>query len=315
MRACVTGGAGFIGGHLVQRLVQDGCDVVVLDDLSTGDLANLDDVAGRIRFVHGDIRNPQDVRRAVAGCDVVYHLAALASVARSIEQPAVVHDVNVAGTLKVLTAARDAGVRRVVFSSSSSVYGDCETLPKTPDIVMAPRSPYAASKAAGESYCQAFFASYGLETVALRYFNVYGPRQSPHSQYAAVIPVFIDRMLRGESPRVHGDGLQSRDFTFVGDVVDAIVRAGAAVGAPGRVFNVGCGDRTTILDLVHAVAGAVGYQGDVRHEAARTGDVRHSLACIADTRRVLGWEPTVDLTAGIARTVDATPLLASGVAS
>ena len=299
MRVCVTGGAGFIGSHLVDRLLADGQDVVVLDDLSTGRVENLGAAFERIEFIEADGREVARIEAAVAGCEVVYHQAALAAVARSIENPLEVHDVNVTGTLNVLTAARAAGARRVVFASSSSVYGDTETLPKTVSMPTSPRSPYAAGKAAGENYLAAFYASYGLETVALRYFNVYGPRQSPRSLYAAVVPLFIESMTQGRGPTIYGDGEQTRDFTYVADVVDAVVRAGTAKDAAGAVLNVGCGDRISINDLARAIANATGFRGELHYEDARTGDVRHSLACIERTRALLGWEPRTTLAQGI----------------
>jgi len=234
MRTCVTGGAGFIGSNLVDRLVRDGHEVAVLDNLSTGRRENLEAVEGDVRFFEGDLRDPAVVAQAVRGCEAVFHLAALAAVARSIDDPQEVTDVNVGGTLNLLMAARDAGARRVVFASSSSVYGDTPTLPKVETMPTSPRSPYAASKVAGEALLMAFHAAYGLEGVALRYFNVYGPRQSPDSQYAAVIPLFVAAMSEGRPPTIHGDGEQTRDFTFVADVVDAVVRAATAPAAASR---------------------------------------------------------------------------------
>lgn len=311
MRVCVTGGAGFVGSHLVDRLLTDGHEVVVIDDLSTGSVENLADAFDHIEFVEADIRDVARLDDAVAGCEVVYHQAALAAVARSIERPLDVHDVNVSGTLKVLLAARAADARRVVIASSSSVYGDTETLPKTVSMPTSPRSPYAAGKAACESYCEAFYASFGLETVALRYFNVYGPRQSPRSQYAAVIPLFIENMRAGRAPTILGDGEQTRDFTFVEDVVDAVVRSGVAERAPGLVMNVGCGARISIRELAQTIAAATGFTGELNHEPARTGDVRHSLACIERTRDVLGWEPQVSLQEGIARILAKMPVSGS----
>ncbi|MDJ0520595.1 MAG: SDR family oxidoreductase [Planctomycetota bacterium] len=299
MRVCVTGGAGFVGSHLVDRLLSDGHDVVVIDDLSTGSVENLAGAFDHIEFVEADIRDVARLDDAVAGCEVVFHQAALAAVARSVERPFDVHDVNVTGTLGVLMAARAAGVRRVVFASSSSVYGDTPTLPKITSMPTSPRSPYAAGKAAAEGYLEAFHASFGLETVALRYFNVYGPRQSPRSQYAAVIPLFIDAMRAGRAPTILGDGEQTRDFTYVADVVDANVRAATAEGAPGMVMNVGCGERISIRELARVIAHELGFTGDIHHAPARTGDVRDSLACIERTCGVLGWQPTVALHEGI----------------
>jgi len=304
MKTCVTGGAGFIGSNLVDRLLADGHQVVVLDDLSTGKKANLSGVLGRIQFLEGDLRDPAAVRKAVAGCEVVYHQGALASVARSVENPVEVTEVNVMGTLNVLVAARDAKVRRVVFASSSSVYGDTPELPKTESMPTTPRSPYAASKAAGESYLSAFQASYGLETVALRYFNVYGPRQAPDSVYAAAVPRFIDAMRNGRPATIYGDGGQTRDFTYVADVVDAVVRASTSAKAPlAGPMNIGGGQRISILDLVGAIAKALGFRGRPVHEPARVGDVRDSLADIRRAMDALAWKPATPLDQGIARLV------------
>jgi nucleoside-diphosphate-sugar epimerase len=304
MKLCVTGGAGFIGSNLVDRLVALGHEVVVLDNLSTGRVENLADVRGRVRFVEGDLREPSEVAEAVKGCEVVFHQAALAAVARSVEQPQEVFDVNVTGTLNVLEAARSLGVRRVVFASSSSVYGDAVTLPKTESAAVRPLSPYAATKAAGEGLLAAWHATYGLETVALRYFNVYGPRQSPRSRYAAVVPKFVEAVLAGDAPVIYGDGQQTRDFTWVGDVVDALVKAAHAPGAVGAgPINLGGGERVSVLDLAQRVARAAGRTVSPRHEPSRTGDVRHSLADIRLAREALGWTPSTALDAGLARLV------------
>jgi nucleoside-diphosphate-sugar epimerase len=302
MKACVTGGAGFIGSNLVDRLVADGHDVTVLDNLATGSLANLDRAMAHVRFLEGDLRNPSAVADAVAGCEVVFHQGALAAVARSVENPVEVTEVNLGGTLNVLVAARDAGVRRVVFASSSSVYGDTPTLPKIETMPVLPLSPYAASKAAGEAYLSAWHATYGLETVSLRYFNVYGPRQSPRSLYAAVVPRFLAAVAKGEAPVIYGDGQQTRDFTWVGDVVDALLKASAAPGAVGAgPINLGGGERVTILALTELVAKSFGWKGQPRFEPGRVGDVRHSLADIRRARETLGWVPTTRLSDGVAR--------------
>ena len=308
MRACVTGGCGFIGSHVTDRLLADGNEVVVLDNLSTGREENLAHVASDVRVVHGDIRNPADVAEAFAGCEIVIHLAALAAVARSIDDPREVADVNVGGTLNVLLGAREAGVRRVVFASSSSVYGDTPTLPKIETMPTSPRSPYAATKVAGESYIQAFNAAFGLEGVALRFFNVYGPRQSPQSQYAAVVPLFIEAAMNRRPATIHGDGGQTRDFSFVADTADAVVRAGSAKDAPGRVMNVGGGgNRVSILELASIIGDTVGWKADPIHDAARVGDVRDSLAAIEQAERVLNWRPTVTVPEGIRRIVASWP--------
>lgn len=302
MKVCVTGGAGFIGSNLVDRLVADGADVTVLDNLSTGSRGNLSHALARIRFLEADLRDRAAVAEAVRGAEVVFHQGALAAVARSVENPAEVTDVNVGGTLNVLLAARDAGVRRVVFASSSSVYGDTPTLPKVETMPVRPLSPYAASKASGEAYLAAWHATYGLETVALRYFNVYGPRQSPRSLYAAVVPRFLAAVARGEAPVIYGDGQQTRDFTWVGDVVDANLKAATAAGAVGvGPINLGGGDRVTIQALAELAARAFRWDGRPRFEDARVGDVRHSLADIRLAREALGWSPTTRLSDGVTR--------------
>ncbi len=306
MKTCVTGGAGFIGSNLVERLVTDGHEVVVLDDLSTGRLENLSPWRKAITFIQGDLRDPAAVSAATEGCEVVFHQAALASVARSVADPEQVTAVNVGGTLNVLLAARDAGVRRVVFASSSSVYGDTPVLPKIESMPIRAMSPYAASKAAGEAYLSAFASVYDIETVALRYFNVYGPRQAPDSQYAAVVPLFIDAMLAGKSPTIHGDGDQTRDFTYVGDVVEVLMRAATTPQPPAGPCNVGGGkERISINRLAELIAESTGYDGEIEHTTARVGDVRDSLA---DTQRLtdwLDWAPCLTLAEGIERTVAA----------
>ncbi len=307
MRVTVTGGAGFIGSHLVDRLLRDGQQVVVLDNFSTGSRDNLAAVRGQIELVEGDLRDPAAVARAVKGSEVVYHQAALAAVARSVEDPREVTEVNVTGTLHVLLAARDARVRRVVFASSSSVYGDTPALPKVETMPVAPRSPYAASKVAGEAYLSAFHGSYGLETVSLRYFNVYGPRQSTRSRYAAVVPLFVEAAEAGRAPVIHGDGLQTRDFTYIGDLVEALVLAATAAEAVKGPINLGAGERTSILELARLVAASVGFAGTPRHEPTRVGDVRDSLADIGRARSWLGWTPRTALAQGIAHLVAARP--------
>lgn len=315
MKACVTGGAGFIGSHLVDRLLAAGHEVVVLDNLSTGSRANLEGAGARLTLLEGDLRDPAAVAAAVAGCEVVFHQAALAAVARSVDNPVEVHEVNVVGTLHLLEACRAAGVRRVVFASSSSVYGDTPTLPKREDAPLRPRSPYAATKAAGEGLMQAWHATYGLETVVLRYFNVYGPRQSPRSQYAAVVPRFVAAVRAGEAPVIYGDGQQTRDFTWVGDVVHALELAASAPGAAGAgPINLGGGERVSVLSLAQRVARAAGREVAPRHEPARAGDVRDSLADTARARALLGWVPRTSLDEGLARLV-ALPAGGSGPAA
>lgn len=301
-RVCVTGGAGFIGSNLVDRLVALGHEVCVLDNLATGSRANLAASLEALRFVEGDLRDRAAVAEAVAGAEVVYHLGALAAVARSVENPSEVTDVNVGGTLNVLLASQAAGVRRVVFASSSSVYGDTPTLPKSEDMPVTPLSPYAATKAAGEAYLSAWHATYGLETVALRFFNVYGPRQSPRSLYAAVVPRFLAAVARGEPPVIYGDGQQTRDFTWVGDLVEACLRAADAPRAVGvGPINLGGGERISILTLAELVAQAFAWKGRPRHEPGRVGDVRHSLADIRKAATALGWSPATRLSDGLLR--------------
>ena len=306
MKTCVTGGAGFIGSALVDRLVELGHEVTVLDNLSTGSRDNLSRSAGKVRFLEGDIRDRAAVDETVRGAEVVYHQAALAAVARSVENPGEVTEVNVGGTLHVLLGARDARARRVVFASSSSVYGDTPTLPKTETMPLTPLSPYAASKAAGEAYVSAFQGSYGLEGVSLRYFNVYGERQSPRSRYAAVVPRFIEAMAAGKPPVIYGDGQQTRDFTYVGDVVDALVRAATAPEAGRGPINVGGGLRISVASLAAIVAEAVGFHGGVAHEASRVGDVRDSRADIRRAQAWLSWWPRTSLKEGVARIVSGT---------
>jgi UDP-glucose 4-epimerase len=304
-RALVTGGAGFIGSHLVRGLLEGGASVRVLDNFATGFRENLETVASEIDLREADLRDAAACESACEGIDVVYHLGALGSVPRSIHDPRTSHAVNVDGTLNVLLGARSAGVRRVVFSSSSSVYGDTPVLPKHEGLRPTPRSPYAVSKLAAEEYCRAFFHSYGLETVALRYFNVFGPRQSPHSQYAAVIPRFIHALSTGEQPVIYGDGRQSRDFTYVDNVVRANVLAGSAEGVGGEVFNVACGEQIVLQDVLEGIAALLGRPAEPRYEPSRGGDVRHSRADIAAAMERLGYRPLVFFQEGLERTVRA----------
>jgi nucleoside-diphosphate-sugar epimerase len=305
VRYLVTGGAGFIGSHLAAHLVGQGEDVVVVDDFSTGRRENLESMAGELHLIEGSITDLATCREAVAGADVVLHQAALGSVPRSVEDPRTTHQVNVTGTLNMLAAARDAGVARFVFAASSSAYGDTEELPKHEGMVPRPMSPYAASKVAGEAYCRAFAAAYGLHTIALRYFNVFGPRQDPGSQYAAVIPLFASAALEGRPPTVFGDGEQSRDFTYVSNVVHANMLAVTTdrKETAGRVYNVGAGSRTTINELWRAMAELTGASVAPRREPPRAGDVRHSLASLDRIRADLGFEPGVDLGDGLRETV------------
>lgn len=305
-RPClVTGGAGFIGSHLVERLLEMGRPVRVLDNLSTGKLANLAGVLDRIDFLRGDITDQAAAHRAVAGCDVVFHLAALPSVARSLAEPVISHHVCATGTLQVLDASRRAGVRRVVYAASSSAYGGTPGALRTETDPVAPLSPYAASKLAGEHYCEAFTRVYGLETVRLRFFNAFGPRQDAASPYTGVIALFTAALLAGRRPAVQGDGLQSRDFTYVANVVEALVRAAAAPAASGQVYNIGNGEATTVLDLIRQLNALLGTALEPLPAPARPGDVRHSQADITRARRDLGYEPVISFAEGLRRTVHA----------
>ncbi len=300
----VTGGAGFIGSHLVDALLERGNQVRVLDDFSTGSWENLEGERDRLEIVEGDITEPSALRAAVRGVEVIYHQAALASVPRSVANPLATHRVCVDGTLQVLLAARDAKVRRVVYAASSSAYGNSVRLPKSESDPTAPLSPYAAAKLAGENYCAAFSEVYGLETVRLRYFNVFGPRQTPDSPYAAVIPLFIQALSTDRSPTIHGDGEQSRDFTFVADVVQANLLASAAPGVSGRVYNVACGRRTSLLELVGLLNELLGKKIAPTHASLRLGDVKHSQAAIERAREDLGYRPTTDMKQGLRRCLE-----------
>ena len=310
-RYLVTGGAGFIGSNLVEALLVRGDRVVVLDDFSTGRRENLEKALGARTagtpdplIVQGDLREAATVRRAMRGVTHVLHQAALPSVLRSIEDPVSSHEVNAGGTLNLLVAARDAGVVRFVYASSSSVYGDSEELPKIETMSPAPLSPYAVGKLAGEHYCRIFHGLYGLETIALRYFNIFGPRQDPTSQYAAVIPNFIKAATSGASPTVFGDGLQSRDFTYIDNAIEANLRAcEAPAAAAGRAYNVACGERTSLLDLLRALERVLGRPIRPVHGPPRPGDVRHSMASIDEARRSLGYAPRIGLEEGLRRTV------------
>lgn len=307
MTTClVTGGAGFIGSHLVRALVRRGDRVRVLDNLSTGSLQNLSELRGEIEFVHGDAADAATALRAVRGADVVFHEAALPSVSRSIEDPLASHRDCTTATVSLLDAARRHGVRRFVYAASSSAYGDADVDVKTESLPARPISPYAAAKLAGEYYCRAFAASYGLPTVCLRYFNVFGPRQDPASPYSAVIPLFITKMLQGESPTIFGDGLQSRDFTFVDNVVAGNLCAAEAPveQAAGRVFNIAMGRSISLLDLVELLNDRLGTSLRPRFEPARTGDVKHSLADTSAAQTALGYRPAIDLPTGLQRTID-----------
>lgn len=302
-RILVTGGAGFIGSHIASALVEQGDEVRILDDLSTGYQRNIDAV-GPCEFIKGSVTDLPSVRRAVEGCDHVFHQAALASVPRSIAEPIASSEVNVQGTLNVLVAARDAKVKRLVYAASSSAYGDSERLPKVETMPALPKSPYAVAKLAGENYVAVFAAVYGMQTLSIRYFNVFGPRQDPSSQYAAVIPLFIDALLEARAPTIHGDGEQSRDFTYVDNVVHANLLALQAERLGGQVINVALGDRITLNQLYALIADAVGSDIEANHGDPRPGDVRHSQADITRARELLGYETRVSVSEGLKRTVE-----------
>jgi UDP-glucose 4-epimerase len=299
----VTGGAGFIGSHLVESLVRQGRRVRVLDDFSTGLRAKLGHIRPAAEIVAGDVADADAVERAMKDVGVVYHLAALASVQRSVEAPADTHRVCATGTLHVLDAARRAGARRVVYAASSSAYGIPAGDVQTEGDSLQPLSPYAAAKLAGEMYAQSFTTIYRLETVRLRFFNIFGPRQRADSPYSGVIALFAAALAEGRTPTVFGDGRQSRDFTFVSDVVQALTRAAEATDVSGRVYNIGTGRATSVLDLIAALNRQLGSAIAPRHEPARAGDVRHSRADISAARRDLGYEPAVRFEEGLAQTL------------
>lgn len=300
----ITGGAGFIGSNIARKVVSEGGEVVILDDFSTGYESNLEDIAGDVTVVRGDICDTDTVREAMEGVDFVHHHAAVVSVVRSVDDPQRTNEVNIGGTINLLVAAREAGVKRFVFAGSSSAYGDNPTLPKQEDMKPEPLSPYAVSKLAGEMYVKVFNDVYGLPAVTLRYFNIFGPYQDPTSQYAAVIPIFIKRLERDESPIVYGDGEQSRDFTYIDNAVQANLLATRAERAPGAVINVACGERFTLNELLTRLHDLVGKSTEATHEATRPGDVKHSLGDISRARDILGYEPIVTFADGLKTTVD-----------
>lgn len=299
----VTGGAGFIGSHLATHLVQEGHSVRVFDNLSTGSLENLAHIRSEIEFCEGDLCDLQAVTDAVDGADVVFHQAALASVPRSVEKPLDTHAACVTGTIHLLDACRHSGVRRVVYAASSSAYGNQKTMPKHEGQVPEVLSPYAAAKLAAELYCQSFASTYGLETVRLRYFNVFGPRQDPNSQYSAVIPRFISALLNGDQPTIYGDGSQSRDFTYIENVVRANLLAASVPGVSGRVYNCACGDTLDLVTLLRLICEALDVPFAPHFAPSRTGDIQHSWADISAAERDLGYRVHVSVREGLARTV------------
>jgi UDP-glucose 4-epimerase len=305
VKVLVTGGAGFIGSNLVRALLERGDDVRVLDNFSTGSRGNLSGLDSDVEVVEGELRSYERVHNATRKVEVVFHLGALGSVPRSVQDPLTSSAVNVEGTLNVLLAARDEGVRRVVFASSSSVYGSGRELPTKESAPPDPISPYGVAKLAAERYCVSFSRVYeSFETVVLRYFQVFGPRQNPFSQYAAVIPLFVTAIGAGEAVTIHGDGEQSRDFTYVANVVDATVRAADAPGASGQILNVATGSPATVNEVADTIGRILGRPVEREHAPPRAGDIRDSWADIGEARRLLGWEPSIDLEEGLRLTVE-----------
>jgi nucleoside-diphosphate-sugar epimerase len=303
MNVLITGGAGFIGSHIAERLALAGHAVAVLDNFSSGKRENLEHLEGKVHVLEGDIRDPARVREAVKGRDVVFHEAAIVSVPYSVEHPLETHDVNILGTLHVLEAARHAGVRRVVFASSAAIYGDEPTLPKVESMLPTPIAPYGVEKVTAEHYLHTWSAIYGLETVALRYFNVFGPRQDPSSPYSGVISIFVDRALGGRTLTIFGDGKASRDFVFVGDVVDANLAAATQAGISGEVFNVARGAKTTLDELASLLGRVLGRALTVEHAAPRVGDIVESWANVARAKSRLGFEAKVSVEEGLRQLV------------
>lgn len=303
-RYLVTGGAGFIGSHIAEELVRQGERVRILDNLSTGNRTNFAAFADEVEFIEGDVADGAVVRRAVAGVECVFHQAALASVPRSVEAPLDTNSACVTGTATLLDEARRGGVRRVVYAASSSIYGDQPSASKRETDLPRPLSPYAAAKLAGEMYCQSFYHTYGLETVCLRYFNVFGPRQDPNSPYSAVIPLFITAMLSGQRPTIHGDGHQSRDFTFVANVVHGNLLAAQVEGIGGLSINLANGQSTNLLQLIEALNSMLGTEVEPKFDEPRIGDVRESMADITLARQLLDYEPQVDFTNGLQKSIE-----------
>jgi len=300
----VTGGAGFIGSHLVRALLKHGRNVRVLDNFATGKRENLAEVADQIDLMEGDIRNAEHCRQAMQDVSVVFHQAAVPSVPKSVEDPRLCHQANIDGTFNVLLAARDAGVKRVVYAASSSAYGDTPTLPKHEQIKPDPKSPYAVAKLLGEYYCRAFHECFGLQTISLRYFNVFGARQDPKSQYAAAVPAFVTAILQDKPPTVYGDGEQSRDFTYIDNVVHANLLAAAAPETHGEAVNIACGQAVTVNEMIRTINNVLGKNVKPVYTDPRPGDVKHSLADIALAKELIGFEPVVDFETGLRLAID-----------
>ncbi len=303
MKVLVTGGAGFIGSHITHRLVKEGHQVVILDNLSSGKEENLSAVAAKVEFVKGDLRDASLLSRLCKGCQLVFHQAAVVSVPYSVEHPQETHDVNIQGTLNALLAARDAGVERFVFASSAAIYGEDPRLPKREEMTPSPLSPYGVEKITAEHYLSAFNHLYGLPTVALRYFNVFGPRQDPSSFYSGVISIFANKLSQSEDPVIFGDGEQCRDFVYVDDVVQANMLAATHPDAPGQAFNVGRGQSTTLNELVEMLTRLTGYEPTTSYESARAGDIIKSLADITKIKEALGFDPAVGVEEGLSRLI------------
>jgi nucleoside-diphosphate-sugar epimerase len=303
-RFLVTGGAGFIGSNICRRLVSEGCFVRVLDNLSTGKKANLDGIADKIEFVEADMGDTEVARGAMEDVEVVIHQGALPSVPRSIEEPEQTHQHCVNATFTLLLAARDCGIRRFVYAASSSAYGDTPTLPKVETMAVHPLSPYAVGKLVGEHYCSVFSSVFGLETISLRYFNVFGPYQDPTSQYAAAIPAFVTAILKDEPPTIYGDGRQSRDFTYIDNVVEANILAARAAKTAGQVINIACGESVTVNQIIDMISEIVGKDVKAEYAPARAGDVKHSQADISLAREVIEYEPKVAFADGLATAIE-----------
>jgi len=299
----VTGGAGFIGSNIAEELVKKGHSVRVVDNFITGKRENISSFLEKIELIEGDIRDFEVCKRAAEGVDFVLHQAALPSVPRSVENPLLTNEINITGTLNLLLASRDAGVQKFVFASSSSVYGDNPQLPKKEGNEGIPLSPYAISKRVGEMYCRVFSQVFNLSTVCLRYFNIFGPRQDPFSQYAAAIPNFITRMVKEETPVIFGDGEQSRDFTYVSNVVEANILASKARGVSGEIFNIACGERTTVNSLVENINKVLDKEIKPSYDDVRPGDIKHSFADISKARKILKYEPSVPFSEGLRNTI------------
>lgn len=303
--ALVTGGAGFIGSHIASALAASGARVRIIDDLSTGYLENIEEIGGDVDFIQGSLADEAALKRAIEGAELVFHEAAIPSVPRSVENPRQTHVASVDSTFSLLIAAKENNVRRIVYAASSSAYGDQPTLPKVETMLPEPLSPYAVAKLVGEYYCQVFTRVYGLETVSLRYFNVFGPRQDPSSQYSGVISRFISALLGGETPVIYGDGEQSRDFTYIGNVVDANLKAAESTNAVGQVINIANGERISLNQLLRELQELTGKTNvTADYQQTRVGDVKHSLADVSRARDLLGYEPKIDLREGLSLTID-----------